>query len=309
MPIRPEKSSAPRPASGRPILPAEATAGNGIPCLITNTSRTSDARSCLRTVVLPWAALWLGLLVTGCSPIVHQRSVAFVEPPRERLQASLTTDRIKVRDTLQLKLADGSAASLNGVYEVHADGSVEIRGYGKVQVAGKTIEEARNAVREALAAAHAAHQAIEVERSEYYLVTVTANGVQDLTRVPLGGRVTVKEAVRGIPRVQQKVMWIVRPTPRAGNPREEQILPIDAEGLLHGSDTSTNFPLQAGDWLIVADEPVSGFGRLFGAVTSMFSGRKSDDKPLAPRPAKPAKPASDPQVRLDQVADPRAERI
>ena len=75
-------------------------------------------------------------------------------------------------------------------------GDVELSGYGKIQVAGKTMEEAKQAIREVLAAKALVQAAFELGHSEYYLVTVTAEGVQDLTRVPLAGKVTVLQEGR-----------------------------------------------------------------------------------------------------------------
>lgn len=250
--------------------------------------------------------LLLCLLVpqSGCmGPMLSQRPSAFVEPPRERLQAELANDRIKVSDVLQFTLTDGSSVSLNGTYKVGPDGNVELSGYGKVQVAGKTMEEAKQAVRAALAAKSAVEAAIELAHSEYYLVTVTADGVQDLTRVPLGTKTTVKDAVRGIPRLSHKVLWITRPA--LDQPVKEQVLAIDWEGISRLDDTRTNYVLKPGDWLFVADEPANGFGRFFGALTSMLSTRKAE----SPEPPKPtAKPAT-PQFHISDVDNPNGERI
>jgi protein involved in polysaccharide export with SLBB domain len=224
------------------------------------------------------------MLLIGCAgPLVHQRTVGFVDPPRDQLQASLATDRIKVSDVLQLKLADGSTASATVDYQVGPDGSIHLSGHGKVQVAGKTLEEARQAVREALAASSAVQRAFELEHCEYYLVTVTSEGVQDLTRVPLRGTVTVKDALSGIPRLSSKMIWIARPVPgraagdSTGLSLQDHVLPVDWEGVWRGEDTSTNHALRPGDWLFVADEPAKGVGRLFSALTSMLpSAGRSD---------------------------------
>ena len=259
-----------------------------------------------RTITTGAGCLLLCLFAvqTGCmGPVMHQRAVGFVDPPRDKLQASLATDRIKVCDVLQFRLTDGSTVTLNGTYKVGADGAIELSGHGKVQVAGKTMEEAKQAVREAMAVKSLVHAAFDLDRSEYYLVTVTTDGVQDLTRVPLGGKETVKDAVNGIPRLSSKVLWLVRPTP--GQTAKEQVLPIDWEGISRLDDNNTNYPLMAGDWLFVADEPATGFGRFFGAVTSMLSPRKGDSLD-APRP--PSKPSPQ-RFSVDKLDNPSGERI
>lgn len=240
----------------------------------------------------------------GCAgPLVHQRSVGFVDPPREQLQASLARDRIKVSDVLQFKLADGSTASATATYQVGPDGAIQLSGYGKIQVAGKTMEEARQAVRDALAAGSAVQRAFELDHWEYYLVTVTSEGVQDLTRVPLKGTVTVKDAVSGIPRLSSKVIWLARPTPGraavgdlAASSVKDHVLPVDWDGISRGEDTSTNYALRPGDWLFVADEPARGVGRLFGALTSMVSsGGKTESSVNGAASSAAEKPGAKPQ--------------
>jgi len=245
-------------------------------------------------------------MLIGCmGPVMHQRQVGFVEPPRDRLQASLATDRIKVADVLQFRLVDGSTARFNSTCEVAPDGTIELSGYGKVQVAGKTLEEARQAVRDALALGSAIDSAFELDRSEYYLVTVTADGVQELTRVPLLGPVPVKQAVHGIPRLSHKVLWIVRPAP--DSQFRERILAVDWEAIARNEDDSTNYLLRSGDWLFVAEEPSSGFGRLFNALAALFAPRKYDMQELSDPDS--AGKASSPPLSLDQIDDPQAERI
>jgi len=253
---------------------------------------------------LPVLVFCLLVPQSGCmGPMLSQRPSAFVEPPRERLQAELANDRIKVSDVLQFTLNDGTSVNLSGTYKVGPDGDVELSGYGKIQVAGKTMEEAKQAIREVLAAKALVQAAFELGHSEYYLVTVTAEGVQDLTRVPLAGKVTVRDAVKGIPRLSNKVLWITRPAP--GESVKEQVLAIDWEGVSRLDDNRTNYVLQAGDWLFVADEPAHGFGRFFGALTSMLSSRKGD----SPEPPRPTAKPSTTEFHIHDVDNPKGERI
>lgn len=267
---------------------------------------------------------WLGvrmltlcapMLLIGCAgPLVHQRTVGFVDPPRDQLRASLATERIKVSDVLQFRLADGSTASATVNYQVGPDGAIHLSGHGKVQVAGKTLEEARQAVREALAASSAVQRAFELDPCEYYLVTVTAEGVQDLTRVPLRGTVTVKDALSGTPRLSSKMIWIARPVPgraagdSTGSSLRDHVLPVDWESVWRGEDTSTNYELRPGDWLFVADEPAKGVGRLFGALTSMLpSGGKSESAAKGQESRGAEKPGA-PSEGPDSTSSPSASR-
>jgi protein involved in polysaccharide export with SLBB domain len=178
------------------------------------------------------------------------------------------TDAIKVGDVLQFRLPDDSTASINGVYRVGADGSVELSGSGKVQVAGKTLEDARKTFRDALAISYAV-QGFELNPCEYYMVRATANGVQKVLRVPLKEGTTVKDALRGAPSLASKVVWIARPTP--GKPGRDQVLTVDWDGISRGDRKATNYALQSGDYIFVADEPVKGMGKLLDAVSAMLN--------------------------------------
>jgi hypothetical protein len=248
----------------------------------------------IRRITLP--LLVVAATLVGCAtPIAHQRTVGFVDPPYERAQASSALERIKVSDVLEFRLPDDSTATLNGVYQVAADGTIEVSGSTQIQVAGKTLEEAQQAVQEALAASSAVRPAIVVSRHDYFVVTITSESAQTVTHTPLKDKVVVMDALANVPQLSGKVIWIARPFP--GQSLKHQILAIDWEGIAHGNDRTTNYPLRAGDFVMVADEPVQGAGRVFGAVTSMFapSGQASPPATASTPIGKPAisKPAAD----------------
>jgi len=209
-------------------------------------------------------------ILVGCGAVAsQQRTVGFVPPPREELRAAAATERIKASDVLQLRLPDDSTATVNAVYQVAPDGTIEVSGSGKVQVAGKTLQEAQQAVRAAVAVSAAAQEAIEIQRSEYYLVAVSADGVKKLTHVPLKGRMTVLDALKDVPKPGNKIIWITRTMP--GQSVKDQVLPVDWEAISRGGSLASNYALQAGDFLFVADEPAKGLGRLYSAVANLFA--------------------------------------
>jgi len=208
--------------------------------------------------------------LVGCGAVAsQQRTAGFVQPPREELRAAAATERIQVSDALQCRLPDDSTATVNAVYQVAPDGTIEVSGSGKVQVAGKTMQEAQQAVRAALAVSAAAQEAVEIQRSEYYLVAVNADGVKKVTHVPLKGRETVLDAMKDVTKPGNKIIWITRTTP--GPSGKEQVLPVDWEGISRGDRSAFNYTLQAGDFFFVADEPARGLGRLYSAVTNLFA--------------------------------------
>ena len=198
-------------------------------------------------------------------PMLSQRPSAFVEPPRERLQAELANDRIKVSDVLQFTLNDGTSVNLSGTYKVGPDGDVELSGYGKIQVAGKTMEEAKQAIREVLAAKALVQAAFELGHSEYYLVTVTAEGVQDLTRA--AGRQGYRER-RGQRHSARRTRCCGSPA-RAGESVKEQVLAIDWEGVSPGRQSHQL--CSAGGRLVVRGRRAGAGSDDSSASTSMLS--------------------------------------
>jgi protein involved in polysaccharide export with SLBB domain len=205
----------------------------------------------------------------GCVSTVSQPpAIGFAEPPRAELDASLAQHRIEASDVLQLKFADGTTTSITQTYYVAPDGTIEVAGQGKIQVAGKTLREAQQAVQQAVAVSAAAAELLDVALSEYYLVTVDQNGVKRLTRVPLKGEVRVKDALANVPKVSDKVIWITRPNP--SRYLTEQILPVDWEAVARDESSPTNHLIKAGDWLFVAHEPAAGFARFYNAFTGML---------------------------------------
>jgi len=228
----------------------------------------------LRSSVVGWLASALIACQAGCvSSGAGRLMPGFVEPQRDMVHASESGERIKAADMLQLRLPDNSTITLADTYEVAADGSIEVSGAGRVQVAGKTLDEARQAVRDALAAATATQVAIEIERHDYHVVTITADGVQHITRAPLKGRVTVKDALQKTANLSSKVIWIARTNAgSAGNnskASKDTVLAVDWEGIADGDSSATNYALLPGDFLFVADEPARGVGRLFDAITNL----------------------------------------
>lgn len=195
-------------------------------------------------------------------------AIGFAEPPRAELKASLAQDRVEPSDVLQLKLADGTVASVTQSYHVAPDGTIDLSGHGRIQVAGKTLQQVQEAIQQATAATQAASELVEVTLSEYYLVTVDQHGARHLTRVPLKGELQVRDALANVPKISEKVIWIARPD--SSRYLSEQIFPVDWDAVSADAASPTNFKLQAGDWLFVAHEPAAGLARVYNSVTGMF---------------------------------------
>lgn len=217
--------------------------------------------------------LLLAASLSCAAPGTMPPTYGFVEPPRAELKASLAQEPIKTSDVLQVKLPDGSTASVTQTFLVAPDGTIEVSGRGKVQVAGKTLQQAQEAIQAAAAVSDAAEQAIELAMSECYLVTVDTNGLKQLKRVPIKGQLRVSDVLAHM-KASDKIIWVVRPDP--SRYLTEQTLPVDWESVSRDPHSRTNYELRPGDWLMVADEPARGMARVFDAFTGMAGAPQAD---------------------------------
>ncbi len=220
-----------------------------------------------------FAPLLIATQISCISPGAAPATIGFVEPPRAELAASLSQDHIKAADVLQLKLADGTKATVSQTFQVAPDGTIEIAGQGKVEVAGKTVQQAQEAVQTAMAASSAVKQAVELAMSEYYLVTVDADGVRHLKRVPVKGEPRVRDALASM-KVSDKLIWIARPDP--SRYLSDQLIAVDWESIAHDPNSRANYKLQPGDWLFVATEPAHGLARVYNAVAGLGTNQQVD---------------------------------
>ena len=116
--------------------------------------------------------------LTGSS----QKTQTTISPPRETMRLAQASERIKVGDVLEFRLPDDPAAAINGVYPVAPDGTIHLAGEARIVLAGKKLEEARQAVRDALAIGYAL-QRFELTFHEYYMVRASERqGAEGLAR-------------------------------------------------------------------------------------------------------------------------------
>jgi polysaccharide export outer membrane protein len=183
--------------------------------------------------------------------------------------AGMTVDKVMQAIEKQLQKSigkpDGSvelakasrAKPVSGQYLVGPDGTINLRDYGVVQVAGKTVTEARIAVRDHL------RQFLEspelflnvaaFNSKVYYAITRKAGQGDSVRRLPITGNECVLDAlaqVDGLSLSSTTKIWIARPAPHHFG--HQQILPIEWDAITQGAQTTTNYQLLPGDRLYVA---------------------------------------------------------
>ena len=147
--------------------------------------------------------------------------------------------------SVQLARASG-VQPVTGTYLVGPDGTVNLRQYGMIHVAGMTISEAKMALEQ-----HMAHFIDSPEVSVdvaaynskmYYIIVEGAGMGETVVRLPVTGNENVLDAIsqiQGLTRLSSKRIWIARPTP--GGVGCEQVLPIDWDSIVQGAVTDTNY--------------------------------------------------------------------
>lgn len=169
---------------------------------------------------------------------------------------------------------------IEGEHLVNLDGTVNLGTYGKVYVAGLTVDGARERIESHLKN-FLEDPLIYVDlyaynSKVYYVITEGAGYGDQVARIPATGNETVLDAlaqVNGLTRFSSKRIWIARPAP--GGMGCDQVLPVDWDGITKGAATATNFQVLPGDRIFVADDKtirlastisniIAPFERIFG---------------------------------------------
>ncbi len=188
----------------------------------------------------------------------------------QHLKQILAAPRVSV----QLARAAGTQ-EITGQYLVAPDGTVNLRRYGLVHVAGLTAADAKAALEKHLTQ-HFDSPELGVDvgqfRSKrYYVVTQGAGLGDNVVPVPITGSETVLDAivqVGGLSQLSSKNIWIARPAPDEFGC--EQILPVDWEAIAKGGSTSTNYQIMPGDRVYIAEDGRLALSNYISRVTDPF---------------------------------------
>jgi polysaccharide biosynthesis/export protein len=158
---------------------------------------------------------------------------------------------------------------VSGGFSVQPDGAVFLGLWGRVVVAGLTLEQAAEAIRD-----HVARQedptkpksggfkketlrvvldVTQYNSKRYYVIFDGGGNGEQVLPFPITGSETVLDAignVQGLPAVASKRnVWVARRTPYAG--QIQQILPVDWVSITQHAHTETNYQLMPGDRIYV----------------------------------------------------------
>ena len=190
-------------------------------------------------------------------PYVIQRPYV-IEPP-DVIQIEMT--KLALKPPYRVESFD-KAQPLAGQYLVGPDGTINLRQYGVVNIAGKTASEARMAIQEHLRkyldSPELSVKVAAYNSKVYYVITQGTEKLGNhVRRLPDTGIVTVLDAisqVNGLSQASSKKLWIARSDPH--NFGCQQILPIDGDAIARGLEMTTNYQILPGDRLYVgAEEP------------------------------------------------------
>lgn len=184
-----------------------------------------------------------------------------------KLQEVLTKPDVSV----QLARTAGTQP-ITGQYLVGPDGTINLRQYGLLHVAGKTVTEIRTDLQKHMSqyfdSPEASVDVIAYNSKVFYVITEGAGLGDNVRRVPITGNETVLDAlsaVNGLSQVSSAHIWIARPAP--GGFGCEQILPVDYESIARGGSSTTNYQVLPGDRVFIAEDNITAFNNFLTKVT------------------------------------------
>jgi protein involved in polysaccharide export with SLBB domain len=213
----------------------------------------------------------LGFQTGDAQPLLREakefKNAVPVPPPvpRELAKTVLPAYHVEPGDALLVQPADlDSPVRLPSDQTVLPDGRIDLGKYGRLQVAGRTVDEIESMVQEEIKAQVADAGPItvrlisRVSKVYYVLGQVNAPG-----SFPLQGRETVLDglvAAGGLnTRASRSNIILSRPTVPDGC---RVVLPVCYRQIVQLGDTSTNYQLQPGDRIYVPSQTV--WEQLFG---------------------------------------------
>jgi polysaccharide export outer membrane protein len=184
-----------------------------------------------------------GMTIEECNSVIQKKLLEILKQPEVSVQLSRTA----------------GTQLVTGEYLVGPDGTINLRQYGTVLIAGKTLAEARQAVEQHLAKFFATPEVsldvLGYNSKVYYVITEGPTLGFKVTRLPFTGNETVLDALSRLqilPHFLGFKIWIARPA-SAGSAKET-VLPVDWEAITRQGSSATNYQLLPGDRLLIVEE-------------------------------------------------------
>ncbi|NQT40371.1 MAG: polysaccharide biosynthesis/export family protein [Planctomycetes bacterium] len=152
----------------------------------------------------------------------------------------------------------------NNQYMVGPDGTINLDMYGTVHIAGKTLTEAELVIEKHLAQfldGPVVSLKVSHNSKVYYIITQGTDLGDNVVRVPITGKATVRKAIRQVvdkpyrsdeKKMRELKIWLARPAP--GNVGCEQVLEVDGDDIARGEAAGTNYQLMPGDRVYIMQE-------------------------------------------------------
>jgi protein involved in polysaccharide export with SLBB domain len=182
-----------------------------------------------------------------------------VEIPRELHKSTLADYRVEPGDGLLVLPSDlDSKVRLPADQTILADGTIDLGKYGQLQVAGKSLPEIEQMVKQAVAKVEKEDAGfIDVRlvnrqsKVFYVLGEVTSPG-----KFPLAGNETVLDGIMAAGGMTDRSSWrdviLVRPT----NDGTGQVLKVDYGAVVRSGTAGTNYQLVPGDRIYVGSRNI-----------------------------------------------------
>ncbi len=197
-----------------------------------------------------------------------------LEESKKAIEAALGRVVREPEVAVQLARVYG-AQQVSGQYLIGPDGTINLRQYGVVHVAGLTVTEARLVLQKHLAqyvdSPQLSVDVIAFNSKTYYVITQGADMGDNLRRFPITGNETVLDAVcqiNGLSQLSSTKIWIARPVP--GNAGCSQIMPVDWEAITQQGLTATNYQVLPGDRVFIGQDQMVTLNNVVNKMIAPF---------------------------------------
>lgn len=195
-----------------------------------------------------------------------------VEPPDQLLIEVVVKSMVKDENGREKEtIVPLPTQTVSGSFQVRIDGTVGLGYWGSVMLAGLSLEQASETIRQHLAQNPSLKEygtkpqnivvivdVLAYNSKRYYVITDGGGAGEQVFPFPVTGSETVLDAlsnIYGLPSVASKRnIWVARRCPHQGHPW--QILPVDWIGITQHGYTLTNYQVMPGDRIYVKAQRV-----------------------------------------------------